>query len=176
MFVSNLAALLHDIIASEEGDFRTDIFTFRGTMPTGGTAITQPTVINTRQTHDLFVTQIHMGLTTPATNPSDLDNIRWNTEVSGVAQNMFKSDVEVAAYVGQPGTNAGVPTGVIDFAPGGFAIRAGADLTTTLTQRSNLSTQRVVTLSFHVILAPRGMARRLRPSMDVHMFAPQKAA
>ena len=172
MFVSNLAALLHDIVKSQEGDLRTDIFTFRGTMPTGGSAITQPTVINSRQTHDIFVTRIKMGLTTPATNPSDLDNIRWNCEVSGVAQNMFKSDVEVAAYVGQPGTNAGVPTGEIDFSPGGFAIRAGADLSVTLTQRANLSTQRVVTIAFQVILAPKGMAARLRPTMQ---FAPTAA-
>lgn len=152
--VSDLASLLRDILAADNEELITDYLVFRGTVPTSTTAVTQPTIVNTRQTHDHFVTRIHMGATTPLTNPADLDLIRWNIEVSGTARNMFKNDVELAAHVSQ------ISVLPIDFSPGGYAFRAGADLSMTITRRSAVTTERIVTIGLVCILVPKGRLER----------------
>ena len=155
--ISDLSGLLRDILAAGDGELETDLLTFRGTVTQSGD-VTQPTNVTLKNTHDYFITRVHSGMTYLAANYADQDLIRWNIQVSGTGKNMFRYDVEMATC-SVPGSGEPVP---IDFAPGGYAIRAGAELSQTITRRSSLgnATSRIVTTMLAAIVAPKGAIDR----------------
>jgi len=160
--------LLREVAAYGGDDLRTDIINFRTSVPASG-AITQPTAEKLRGDYDHYVTEIRAsmtgaGNTDNVTNADakydDIDEIRVNFRESGTGQNMFSTDIELALLVdsisGRP-----VP---LSFEPGGYKIRAGADLSITVTRRATtLTTARVVNVALVCVLVPEGFhARKLK--------------
>lgn len=168
MAAFGLIDFLREIAAHGVDDLRTDIIGFRVTIPTSG-SITQPSAEKLRTEYDYYVTRIFAsmtgaGMTDNVTNADakfdDVDEIRFNARVSGTGQDMFTTDVELQGLVDSA---TGRSTHDIDFLPGGFKIRAGADLTPTFTRRATtITTQRIVNVYLVCLLVPKGFERQPR--------------
>ena len=166
-----LIDLLREIAAYGGDDLRTDWVNFRTTVVTSG-SLTQPTAEKLRGDYDYFVTEMRASMTgagntanasTADAQYDDVDEIRFNFRESGTGQNMFSTDVELASLVDSI-SGAPIPC---RFDPGGYKIRAGADLSCTVTRRaSTINTQRVVNTTLVCVLVPEGFHVRRRKLID----------
>lgn len=166
-----LIDLLREIAAYGGDDLRTDLINFRTTVPASG-SITQPTAEKLRGDYDHFVIGIRASMTGAGNTDNvtsadakydDVDEIRMNFRESGTGQNMFSTDIELALLVNSI-SGAPIP---LDFDPGGYKVRAGADLSITVTRRATtLTTARVVNACLVCVLVPEGFHVRKRKLID----------
>ena len=166
-----LIDLLREVAAYGGDDLRTDIINFRTTVPTTG-AITQPTAEKLRGDYDHYIIEMRAsmtgaGNTDNVTNADakydDVDEIRFNFRESGTGQNMYSTDIELALLVDSI-SGAPIP---LSFGRVGYKIRAGADLSITVTRRATtITTQRVVNVALIVALVPEGFHTRKRKLLD----------
>lgn len=168
MPATGLTDLLRELSASGGHEVRTDIVNFRVTIPASG-GVTQPGAEKLRNEYDFLVTRIFAsqtgaGITNNAASADaqfdDVDEIRFNMKVSGTGENMFSTDVELQGLVDSV---TGRSTHDIDFAPGGYLIRAGADLSITFTRRATtISTARIVNVYVVALLVPKDYHKQPR--------------
>lgn len=141
-------------IAASHGELKVDLLSFRGSVTTSGTlgdSTVDVTQLPLQDGYDYFILRLMLGVTAPGSNSTDLDQISFNLKVNN--QTLFSSDVEVAAVYG-----AGLASpGIIDFAPGGYALAGGRNLDFTFGRRAaTINTARVLTLMVVALLVPSG--------------------
>ena len=167
MYVPALDQLLREIAASTGGALSTDPLFFRATIPTSGAVgkgADDVLSVPLLDDFDYFFHKMSVGVT-HGSGAGDLDEINFNFDLGGTGSNLFRSSsVEVSACNLQL---AGITTqnnvlvvggcGIVDFAPGGYAIAGGKrSLTLEPARRaSTITTQRILTVGLWMITVPK---------------------
>lgn len=151
-----LLSRLAEIAKARGALLKVDQVRFRVTLPTSG-SITQPSSVKVRSNYDYYMFELRAGHTPNGTGGTtsdaaaqDPDEISFNLSESGTGENMFNSDVELSTLVN--GQNGNLTP--MSFQPFGYKISAGADVSCTVNQRTNVTLARTLVVMCVCVLAP----------------------